>query len=163
MGQRKIGTPSSSLEKINIVVMGKDDVGKSGQNDYHEQVVIAQCIMVLRQNGRARVRLYALFSNSVPKKIVLLRCVHGFYQYISLLDSLCEGLYSLQKLINVFRPSGCLRRSSPERDKTLFSKIQEISTFFIIKSMGTHADMTIQNVYCLTRSLPAWSLLRRTR
>ncbi|XP_058967569.2 ras-related and estrogen-regulated growth inhibitor-like [Pocillopora verrucosa] len=29
MGQRKIGTPSSSLEKINVVVMGKDDVGKS--------------------------------------------------------------------------------------------------------------------------------------
>lgn len=29
MGQKKIGTPSSSLEKINIVVMGKDDVGKS--------------------------------------------------------------------------------------------------------------------------------------
>lgn len=50
MGQKKIGTPSSSLEKINVVVMGKDDVGKSGQNDYHEQVVIAQCIMVLRQN-----------------------------------------------------------------------------------------------------------------
>lgn len=68
MGQRKIGTPSSSLEKINVVVMGKDDVGKSGKNDYYEQVVIAQCIMVLRQNGRARVRLYALFSNSVPKK-----------------------------------------------------------------------------------------------
>ena len=30
MGQRKIGIPSSSLEKINVVVMGKDDVGKSG-------------------------------------------------------------------------------------------------------------------------------------
>lgn len=30
MGQRKIGTPSSSLEKINVVAMGKDDVGKSG-------------------------------------------------------------------------------------------------------------------------------------
>lgn len=29
MGQRKIGTPSSRLEKINVVVMGKDDVGKS--------------------------------------------------------------------------------------------------------------------------------------
>lgn len=29
MGQRKIGTPSSSLEKINVVVIGKDDVGKS--------------------------------------------------------------------------------------------------------------------------------------
>lgn len=29
MGQRKIGTPSSSLEKINAVVMGKDGVGKS--------------------------------------------------------------------------------------------------------------------------------------
>lgn len=29
MGQKKIGTPSSSLEKINVVVMGKDDVGKS--------------------------------------------------------------------------------------------------------------------------------------
>lgn len=69
MGQRKIGTPSSSLEKINVVVMGKDDVGKSGKNDYCEQVVIAQCIKVLRQNGRARVRLYALFSYSAPKKL----------------------------------------------------------------------------------------------
>lgn len=36
MGQRKIGIFFSSLEKINVVVMGKDDVGKFGQNDYYE-------------------------------------------------------------------------------------------------------------------------------